>query len=83
MYINGVLDGMQPLTGTIDSPNTPIYIGKRGSWYFNGIIDEVRIYNRALSAAEVQEDFQNGVSIRFNITASAFDRINITSTEKN
>ena len=58
LYINGVLDGMQPLTGTIDSPNTPIYIGKRGSWYFNGTIDEVQICNRALSAAEIQQVFQ-------------------------
>jgi hypothetical protein len=32
-----------------------------GNEYFAGLIDEVRIYNRALSAAEVQSDMNTPV----------------------
>ena len=36
-----------------------VYIGKRASeHYFNGIIDEVRIYNRALAADEIKEHYE-------------------------
>jgi hypothetical protein len=64
IYVNGVLDN-GVLTGTIpasqiDAP-VNVYIGKRtsvhgGGYYFNGIIDNVRIYNQALNQAEVQVD---------------------------
>ena len=40
-------------------------IGRRtslyGGFYFNGIIDDVRIYNRALSQAEIQADMNTPV----------------------
>ena len=61
IYVNGVLDN-GVLRGTIPSSqynqDLDVYIGRksgRGN-YFNGIIDQVRIYNRALSAAEIQTD---------------------------
>jgi hypothetical protein len=58
IYVNGVLDN-GVLTGTVPSsqynPSLNVNIGRRsGGFYFNGIIDEVRVYNRALSAAEIQ-----------------------------
>ena len=62
VYLNGVLDDGQ-LQGTVaanqqDSPQN-VLIGQRPGWAgfgFNGRIDDVRIYNRALTAAEVQAD---------------------------
>ncbi|MFP6886290.1 MAG: LamG-like jellyroll fold domain-containing protein, partial [Opitutales bacterium] len=42
---------------------TKQYVGKSNSsqdGYFDGLIDDVRIYNRALSAAEVQALYQLG-----------------------
>jgi hypothetical protein len=59
-YVNGVLDD-GTLSGTIPASqfnqNVNVNIGRRtGGYYFNGIIDEVRIYNRALSQAEIQID---------------------------
>jgi parallel beta-helix repeat protein len=57
IYIDGVLD--RQFTSTADiSQSAPLFIGKRWTsssspLWFNGIIDDVRIYNRALSAAEV------------------------------
>ena len=54
LYMNGVLQDSQPSwSGTINSvPTVNVMIGKFGS-FMNGFIDEVRIYNRALSQAEV------------------------------
>jgi hypothetical protein len=31
-----------------------------GTWFFNGLIDNVRIYNRALSAVEIQAMYNAG-----------------------
>lgn len=56
IYKNGVLDKTLN-TGNIGNMtnSAPLYIGFSETWtgYFNGSIDEVRMYNRALSAAEV------------------------------
>ena len=35
-----------------------LYIGGEGLTYFNGVIEDVRIYNRVLSAQEVSELYQ-------------------------
>lgn len=66
IYVNGVLDN-GVLTGTIPtSQKTPavnVNIGRRsGGSYFNGVIDEVRIYSRALSQAEIQSDMNTAVT---------------------
>jgi hypothetical protein len=58
IYVNGVLDD-GVLRGTIPTkqtiPNVNVNIGRRSNGlYFPGVIDEVQIYNRALSAAEIQ-----------------------------
>ena len=46
-------------------PNTadPLRIGGNAIWgeYFSGLIDEVRVYNRALSAAEIGTDMNTAV----------------------
>jgi hypothetical protein len=58
IYVNGVLDN-GVLRGAIPSSQAPttlnVNIGRRsGGYYFKGLIDEVQIYNRALSQAEIQ-----------------------------
>jgi hypothetical protein len=60
IYVNGVLDDGK-LVGTVPAAQTNasvnVNIGRRsGGYYFNGIIDEVRIYSRALTQAEIQSD---------------------------
>jgi hypothetical protein len=40
-----------------------------GGQYFNGVIDDVHIYNRALSATEVLEDYQQGPNFSSDILA--------------
>ena len=61
-YVNGVLDN-GTLRGSVPASqlnqNVNVNIGRRtggSGYYFNGLIDEVRIYNRALSQAEIQSD---------------------------
>lgn len=59
LYINGVLVGSRAQTGSIAVGNGPLRIGGNnvfGGEFFNGLIDEVRVYNRALSAAEIAAD---------------------------
>ena len=58
IYVNGVLDN-GVLQGTIPAsqtlPNINVNIGRRaGGFYFKGTIDDVRVYNRALSQSEIQ-----------------------------
>jgi hypothetical protein len=43
-------------------------IGRWGQGYFNGTIDELRFYNRALSDDEIKQLYYNGLTNKFNIT---------------
>jgi hypothetical protein len=53
-YVNGNLDGSVSATGPIVTGNQPLYIGsQRDGWRFNGRVDELSLYNRALSQAEL------------------------------
>jgi hypothetical protein len=56
-YIDGTLRGTQAKSGgTIPNSGREIWIGGNDVWgeFLKGRIDEVRIYNRALSATEIQ-----------------------------
>jgi hypothetical protein len=60
-YVEGEVDFEQPLTGVVQIDPTTLAIGA-GYWnngeYFVGIIDEVRIYDRALSGDEVTRNYE-------------------------
>lgn len=61
LYVNGTEEGTSLLItnfSVLSQDNLSNRIGNKdhtNSFYFNGLIDEVRIYNRALSAAEVKQ----------------------------
>ncbi|SFB99149.1 Por secretion system C-terminal sorting domain-containing protein [Flexibacter flexilis DSM 6793] len=61
LYINGVLDNSLASTGNLVYNNRKIYIGGNGidNHYFRGNIDEVLVYNRAITAAEVSQIYGN------------------------
>jgi len=47
---------------TVGATSTNFYVGRReDGWYFNGLIDEVRIYNRALSEEEIKMLYYNKI----------------------
>ena len=52
-----------PATGTLLATANPLRIGGNTIWgeYTDGRIDEVRVYNRALSAAEITTDMTKPV----------------------
>ena len=58
-YKNGVEYRRSTTTGTYRSSNTLRVGANPGGWreFFDGVIDEVRVYDRALSAAEIGERF--------------------------
>jgi hypothetical protein len=58
LYVNGALVGNRSETGAITLSNGALRIGGNSVWgeYFTGYIDEVRVYNRALTQAEIAED---------------------------
>ena len=64
LYLDGTLDNSSAQTGSIDTSNQPVLIGKHevgdctGVW--DGLLDDVRVYNRALSADEVRQLYQLG-----------------------
>src|SRR4051812_5787016 len=64
LWVNGTQVASQAATGTIASNTGPLRIGGNAIWgeYFNGLIDEVRVYNRALSATEIQGDMDRSVT---------------------
>ena len=55
LYVDGVLSGTSTQTGALNNNGYNIYFGARNDAQvpFNGSLDDIRIYNRALSAAEV------------------------------
>ncbi|MBU0532584.1 right-handed parallel beta-helix repeat-containing protein, partial [Candidatus Micrarchaeota archaeon] len=58
LYVNGVEEGTPETIGTLYTGLDRWYIGANdggGHAHFNGIIDEVAIWNRSLSATEVSE----------------------------
>jgi hypothetical protein len=55
-YVNGSLFSSKTVSNSFTTTNArDLYIGKMGCWYyfFNGFIDEFRMYNRGLSDLEV------------------------------
>jgi hypothetical protein len=58
LFVNGVLKATQSTSIFLD--NDLLYIGGEGGGQFNGLIDAVGIWNRALSEAEVSALYNNG-----------------------
>jgi hypothetical protein len=70
LYINGVLDSTFVLTKTVKFTSRPVVLGRwdyqYNYYYFNGKIPVAKAYNRALSASEIQQNF-NAVRGRYGI----------------
>ncbi|MHC4556201.1 MAG: LamG domain-containing protein [Planctomycetota bacterium] len=66
-YVDGNLESSPSASGSITSENEIFYIGRQIidlSMPFNGLIDEVAIYNRALTDEEIWQLYQNAVDSR-------------------
>ena len=66
LYENGVLVNSLPNTITPVATGQPLYIGRwqnDSDWDCDGSIDEVMIFNRCLSAQEVEDLYFEGISL--------------------
>ena len=75
IYMNGVERGSDTFTGTRQT-GSKIILGSTAlgtSRNFTGLIDEVRIYNRALSATEIERGYRDGLSRLRMVTANPHD----------
>jgi PKD repeat protein len=64
LFINGVSVASTTVTGAITTSNGVLRIGGNGLWgeWFQGMIDDVRIYSRALTTSEINTDMATPVS---------------------
>jgi hypothetical protein len=64
LYVNGVQVASRAQTGLITTTTGPLRTGGNAIWgeYFQGRLDEVRVYNRALSQAEIQADMNLAIT---------------------
>jgi glucose/arabinose dehydrogenase/chitodextrinase len=65
LFVNGTQVGLLATTGQIAVSNGELWVGGNNVWpeWFTGLIDEVRVYNRALTAAEITTDMNTSVGI--------------------
>lgn len=63
-YVNGVQVGTKAQTGALVSSTQPLRFGGDAVWpeWFQGTLDEIRVYDRALTAAEIGADMTRPVT---------------------
>jgi hypothetical protein len=65
LYVDGVLDASKPWANVIDQTTDPVWIGSNSDYpgrLWKGSIDEVAVYNRALSGNEIAAIYNAGSS---------------------
>jgi hypothetical protein len=63
LYVNGAQVSSKSVSGGLVNGTGPLHVGGNAVWaeWFSGQIDDLRIYNRALSATELQTDMNTPV----------------------
>ncbi len=63
LFVNGTEVGSRTVDAAIVTSNNPLRIGGNSVWgeFFNGRIDNVRVYNRALSEGEIRTNMSTPV----------------------
>jgi hypothetical protein len=71
LYINGQVDSTFTLTKTVKFTSRPLVVGRwdydYNYYYFNGTIPVAKYYNKALTAQEVRQNYQQ-YKTRFNLS---------------
>ena len=64
LFVNGIQVGSRAVTGALLTSTGALRIGGNSIWgeFFKGQIDEIRIYNRALTPAEIQLDMTRPIT---------------------
>ncbi|MEX0676880.1 MAG: LamG-like jellyroll fold domain-containing protein [Pirellulales bacterium] len=82
LFVNGAQISTSARTGTIQASNNPLQIGGDSIFgqYFAGLIDEVRVYNGALTAAQIQADMNTPIGLVTPDTQPPTAPANLTAT---
>jgi len=80
-YINGILNNTHLVSapGPLGKSSSNLYIGYNSTIYdsntraFNGTIDEVRIWNRTLSQAEIQAEMNSSMPVSRPVVSYSFE----------
>ena len=77
LFVNGTPVASRATTGTIERTENPLWLGGNHPYgeYFAGLIDEARVYDRALAEAEIRADM--GISVAAG--SAAGDRANVAA----
>jgi hypothetical protein len=72
LYVNGRQVSSRRTTGSIQTPGSPLWIGGNHPYgeYFRGLIDEVRVYDRALAREEIRRDMATPVESASGLRAA-------------
>lgn len=79
LYLDKILTDSIKVTGYCDVATTPTYVGARPYWngntafYFHGLIDDIRIYNRALTNSEISNLYNENKCVE-----TVYDTIHVT-----
>ena len=77
LFVDGDQVSNRPsVSGAIEAPDSPLWIGGNRPYgeHFDGVIDEVRVYDRALTQGEIAHDMVTPVSPTSGLVAAyAFD----------
>jgi RHS repeat-associated protein len=75
VYVNGSEVASEPASGPIETSGGDLSIGGTAAFadqWFDGLIDEVRVYNRALTTGEIQNDKDTPIA---DLTAEHTDEV--------
>jgi hypothetical protein len=83
VYVDGVQTTTLPdsgwhhvtITDTTGALASNTILGSDGTSYLNGSLDDVRLYNRELSAAEVKRMYELGATTRVGVTLTSNDSL--------
>jgi len=66
IFVNGDLKGTQPYAAGLTASTNPIRIGNvSGYAFFDGLVDDVRVYNYVRTAEQIKLDYQAGMAVYF------------------
>jgi hypothetical protein len=77
LYVDGELKNISYLDKSIDTTSSNLIVGGKGANYFNGAIDEVKVYVKALSEEEIYDYYQKNHCQRY----TDIDYKNLTSKQ--
>jgi glucose/arabinose dehydrogenase/chitodextrinase len=83
LFVNGTLVASKAATGSIATSSNQLQIGGDSIYgqYFAGTIDEIRIYNTALTLAQIQADMNAPIGSGSSDTEAPSTPTNLTASE--